>query len=148
MKVIFLKDLKGQGKKGEIKEVKDGYATNFLIKNKYAVKASETGMKILEQQNEETKKQQEALIKQCQELKEQIEQITLEIPVKTGTNGKVFGSISPKQIEKELKQKNIEIDKRKIKLEEPISSLGMHQVDIELHKTVIAKIKIHIAQGK
>lgn len=147
MKVIFLKDVKGQGKKGEIKEVKDGYAQNFLIKNQYAVKASETGIKILEKQNEEAKQKEETLIKEYQEIKKQIESITLEIPVKTGTNGKVFGSVSPKQLEKELKQHNIEIDKRKIKLEEAISTLGMHQVEIELHKKVTATIKVHIIQG-
>ena len=146
MKVIFLKDVKGQGKKGEIKEVKDGYAQNFLIKNQYAVKSSETGIKILEKQNEKTKQKEEEQIKKCVETKEKIEKLVIEIKVKTGNNGKVFGSVSPKQIEKELKQQNIEIDKRKIKLEEPISSLGVHQVEIELHKKVIATIKIHIIQ--
>lgn len=146
MKVIFLKDLKNQGKKGEIKEVKDGYGMNFLIKNGYAVMATETGVKRLHSEKEEMRLQEQLNIKDCLEIKKKLENLKLKFKVKTGSQDKVFGSVSTKLIAEELKNKGFVVDKRKIKLETPLSSLGFHSVSIELHKEVLATIKVELVK--
>lgn len=146
MKVIFLKDVKGQGKKGEIKEVSDGYASNFLIKNKYAVKATDTSLKILDKENETAKLNEALKIKEAESLKAKIEKLNIKIQVKTGKEDKVFGNVSSKQIEKELENLGFKIDKKTIKLENSLSSLGTHIVKIELHKKVIANLKVNLVK--
>ncbi len=147
VKVIFLKDVKGQGKKDEIKEVKDGYAMNFLIKKGYAQMANSSNLKNLEVQKETQKLEESLLIKEMESLKNELEKITLKFTVKTGKEERMFGQISVKQIKEELGKQGYNIDKTKIKLDHPIMSLGHHEVDIELHKKVIAKVKVHV-QGK
>lgn len=146
MKVIFTRDLKKVAKKGEIKEVKDGYAENFLIKNGYAMQLTEKNMekhkKAEEQHNQEVLKQTE----EAKKLKQQLEKITLVFKVKTGEHDKVFGSISPKQIKDELAKNNIKIEKNMIRLDNSISTLGFHKVDIELYPKVIATVKVHLVK--
>ena len=144
MKVIFLKDVKGQGKKDEIKEVKDGYGMNYLIKNGYAVMATETGVKRLRTEQEEHKLQEQLNIKDCEKLKEELGKLVLKFKVKTGKTDKVFGCISTKSIADELKKNNFNIDKRMIRLDNTLSSLGCHEVEIELHKEVIAKVIVQL----
>ncbi|MBE6152204.1 MAG: 50S ribosomal protein L9 [Firmicutes bacterium] len=144
MKVIFLKDLKNQGKKGEIREVKDGYGKNFLIKNGYAVMATETGVKRLNEENEQARQKELENIKNCNQMKEKLEKLTLKFKVKTGTQDRVFGTVSTKMIAEELKKQNFNIDKKTIKLDNPLSSLGFHNVKIELHKEVIAQLKVEL----
>lgn len=144
MKVIFLKDVKGQGKKDEIKNVKDGYGMNYLIKNGYAVMATETGVKRLRNEQEETRLQEQLNIKECEKIKSEIEKLTLKFKVKAGASDRVFGSVSTKSIADELKKNGFNVDKRKIKLDNPLSSLGFHEVEIELHKEVIAKVKVQL----
>ena len=144
MKVILLQDVKKQGKKDEIIEVSDGYANNFLIKNGLALPANEGNKKQLNKQLEQRKQDEDALIKSCEELKEKLEQVTLEFFVKTGNDGRIFGNVSSKQICDELKNKGYNIDKKKIMLEIPIDSLGVHNVKIELHKKVNAEIKVSV----
>ncbi|MBE6138616.1 MAG: 50S ribosomal protein L9 [Firmicutes bacterium] len=144
MKVIFLKDLKNQGKKGEIKEVKDGYGKNFLIKNGYAVMATETGVKRLNEENAQIKQQELDNIKKCEQVKEKLEKNSLKFKVKTGTQDRVFGTVSTKMIAEELKQKGFNIDKKFIKLDNPLSCLGFHNVKVELHKEVIANLKVEL----
>ena len=144
MKVIFIKDLKGQGKKNEIKDVKDGYATNFLIKNGYAVKATDNSLSKLKKQNEEEALQENLLIKQMQELKKKLEKETLVFKVKTGSQDKMFGSISAKQIKSNMESLGYNIDKNNIKINTPITSLGFHQIEVLLHKKVIANVIIKV----
>ena len=144
MKVIFLKDVKGQGKKDEIKNVKDGYGMNYLIKNGYAVMATETGVKRLRSEQEENRLQEQLNIKECEQIKSEIETLTLKFQVKAGASDRVFGSVSTKSIADELKKNGFNVDKRKIKLDNPLSSLGFHEVEIELHKEVIAKVKVQL----
>lgn len=145
MKVIFINDLKKQGKKGDIKEVKDGYAT-FLIKNGYVVPANEGNLKQFNTKKEKEKLNETLKIKDCETVKLQLEKLNISIKVKVGAQDRVFGSVSTKQIAQELKNKNFDIDKNKIKLNEPLTSLGTHIVNIELHKQVIANLKINVVK--
>lgn len=142
MKVIFIKDVKGQGKKDEIKEVKDGYAMNFLIKNKYAVAYTEGSNKRLNNEIEERKIQNENDIKEANKLKEKLKKEKITFKVKTGAQDRVFGSISTKQIKEELDKLGYKIDKKKIIIDTSISSIGTHFVKIELHKEVIAELEV------
>lgn len=146
MKVIFIKDLKGQGKAGEIKNVKDGYGQNYLIKNGYAVIANEGNLKHLETQNLKKEIEEKTLIQECEEIKKKIEKTKLKFKVKTGAGDQVFGSVSTKQIVTELKKNGFDIDKKQVTLESSLSSLGFHEVKIELHKKVIATIKIELVK--
>ncbi len=144
MEVIFIKDLKNQGKKGEIKNVKDGYAENFLINKGYAVKKTKEALSKLNY--EQKKKQEEETIKQEQalKLKQELEKVVLEFKVKTGEHDKVFGSVTPKQIQESLKTKGYKIEKNTINLQNSLSTLGFHNVEIMLYPKITATIKIHI----
>lgn len=147
MKVILLKDVKKQGKKDDILEVSDGYAQNFLIKNGLAVKYTAGSKNILDQEIKVRKDNEQALIEDCKNIKSQIEALELTFKVKTGTSGKVFGSVSSKQIAEELAKKNVIVDKKTIKIDNPIDTLGTHLVNINLHKKVVAQIKINVKEG-
>ncbi len=147
MKVILLKDVKKQGKKDDIIEVSDGYAQNYLIKNGLAVKYTAGSKNILDSEIKIRNDNEKALIEECEKIKEKLEKLELTFKVKTGKEGKVFGSISSKQIADELSKKNLDIDKKKIKIESSIDTLGVHIVNINLHKSVIAKLKINVKEG-
>ena len=136
MKLILLENVKKQGKKGEIIDVKDGYG-NYLITNKLAVLETKGSKKVLDMQADKH-------LEECKDLKKQIEQTTLTFKVKTGNNDQVFGSVSTKQIVSKLNENNIHIDKRKINQKKPINTLGTTIVDINLHKEVTAKLKINL----
>lgn len=144
MKVIFIKDVKGQGKKGEIKEVKEGYGYHFLIKNGYAVAATDGSINRLEREQEESKHKEEEQIKEFEKIKEQLMLIPFTFKVKTGKDGKVFGSITSKQISSEIKKHHLDVDKKQIMLTHPLDTLGFHHVIIELHKKVIVEIKVQL----
>lgn len=144
MKVIFLKDLKKQGKKNEIKDVSDGYAMNYLIKNGYAVKYTKSSSDRLDGEIYKNKLTEEENIKTAMKLKDEIEKETLVFNVKTGKDGKVFGSISSKQICYVLEKLGYNIDKKKVMINNPLTSLGTFYVDIELYKKVVAKIRVEL----
>lgn len=145
MKIILLEDVKNVGKKGQILDVADGYARNFLIRNRKAVEATAQSKAVLEEQNALKIQQEKEAVEKATELKAQLEKLTLVFSLKTGDNGRVFGSISGKQIEEELKkQYKISIDKRKILNSEPISSLGFTKIQIELHRSVVASLTIQV----
>ena len=145
MKIILLKDVKKQGKSGDILSVKDGYGT-FLINKGDAVLATNNSIDRLDRENKAKEQREKELIKKCEDIKKKLEKITITFKVKTGASDKVFGSISPKQIVEELKNKNYDIDKKQIKIVGSIDTLGYHCVDVELHKKVIAKIKIELVK--
>jgi large subunit ribosomal protein L9 len=142
MKVIFLKDAKPHGRKDEIKEVKDGFA-KYLISSSLAVPYTQKSNQILMGEIKAKELKQENDVKEADELKSKLEKVSLSFKVKTGKDEKVFGSVSSKQIHEELKKKGFEIDKKKIKVSE-INTLGYHEIEIELHKKVNCKIKIHL----
>ena len=144
MEVIFIKDLKNQGKKGQIKEVKDGYAENFLIKNGYAVKKTKENLSKLNHEIAKKEKETEEKKVEATKVKETLSQLVLEFKVKTGEGDKVFGSISQKQIKEELEKKGYKIDKNQIDITNPISSLGFHNVEINLFNDITATIKMHV----
>ena len=145
MKVILLSDVKKVGKKGEIKEVADGYARNFLISRGLAVMASEGANKVLAKQNKEKEKQEQIAKEEAIKLKDELSKVELDFRVKA-KEGRVSGSVSTKEIAEELKKKGIEIDKRKIIDNEPITSLGYSNIKIELYKGVIGTIKVKLIE--
>lgn len=143
MKIILIKDVKKQGKSGDILEVKDGYGS-FLINKGDAVLATSNSVNRLDRENKEKEEKENNLIKECEVLKKKLENLKISFKVKTGEQDRVFGSISAKQIVEQLKNKGYNIDKKQIKINNTISTLGFHNVDIELHKKVIATIKIEL----
>ena len=147
MKVIFLKDMKGQAKKGDVKEVSEGYAANFLFPRGLARAATEGNMKTLENQTsaEERRKQQEK--DEAIALGKKLEEMTIELAAKAGEGGRLFGAITSKQIAEAMAAKGVKIDKRKIELGEPIRQLGVTQVPVKLHPEVKATLKVLVAEG-
>ena len=143
MRVILLQDVKKQGKKNDIIDVKDGYGS-YLINNRLAVLETKGSSKVLKKQTEEAALEESLLIKDCKTIKNKLEKMTLNFKVNAGKNGQVFGQISTKQIVSELKKKGFDIDKKKIKLDVPINTLGTTNVKIILHKKVEATLKIHL----
>ena len=146
MKVILLSDVKKVGKKGEIVEVSDGYGRNFLLNKKLAVLATKKSMEILDEQNLQhdlEEKQKEA---DAQALKQKLTKITLEFHVKTGEGGRVFGSVSTKQIVEQLQRVHaIKIEKRKFIDTDAITSVGYTDVKVDLYKNkVIGVIRVHV----
>lgn len=147
MKVVFLKDVKGKGKKGEIKNVADGYAQNFLIKNGYAAEANAQALSQIEGQKKLEAKNAAAELAEAQALKEKVEALTVELKAKSGDGGRLFGSVSTKQIADVLqKVHGIKIDKRKMTLPDGIRSLGFTNVPVKLHHEVSATLKVHVTE--
>ena len=146
MKVILLSDVKKQGKKDEIIEVSDGYAQNYLIKNGLAIKYTEGSKKYLARELAVRDDLEQALVHECQLVKVKLEELELIFEVKVGKEGKLFGSISSKQIWEELGHLGIKVDKKVIKINHPIDALGSHLVDLNLHKKVTAKLRILVKE--
>lgn len=146
MKVILLKDVKGQGKKGEVKEVSEGYANNFLFKQNLAAPATEGSMKVLDQQKkaEDRKKAQEKA--DAQEVGRKLGELTVQLKAKSGADGRLFGAVSNKQVAEALDKMGIKLDKRKIVMDEPIRALGVTEVVVKLHPEVSAKLKVHVVE--
>ncbi|WP_028608650.1 50S ribosomal protein L9 [Paenibacillus harenae] len=146
MKVIFLQDVKGQGKKGQIKEVSEGYVRNFLLPKGLAKPASEGNLKTLEVQNASEQKRKEKEKEDAETLGKRLNELTVVIMTKAGEGGRLFGAITSKQIAEALAAQGIKIDKRKIELEEPIRTLGVTQVSVKLHPEVKAKLSVQAAE--
>ncbi len=147
MKVIFTQDVKGKGKKGEVKEVPVGYANNFLLKKNYAVEATPGNLKQLELQKKRAKQERQQEIEDAKALKETLSNIEVVVSAKTGEGGKLFGSVSTKQIAEALKaQHDIKIDKRKMDLPNGIHSLGYTNVPVKLDKEVEGTIRVHTVE--
>jgi len=147
MKVIFLQDVKAQGKKGQIKEVSEGYALNFLIPRGLAKPASEGNVKTLENQKQAELRRKEQEKIDAQELAKKLEGMTVVLTSKAGDGGRLFGSITNKQVAEELEKMKVKLDKRKIVMDEPIRTLGVTQVPVKLHPEVTATLKVQVKEG-
>ena len=147
MKVILLKDVKGTGKKGEVKEVSDGYARNFLLPKKLAVLADNTAVKELNEKNKSKELKEEKKYEEAVALGKEMETKNVVIYSKAGDAGRLFGSITSKDIAEQLKkQHGIEVDKRKIIMDEPIRVLGSRIVDIKIHQKVTTKVRVDVKE--
>ncbi|MNW31492.1 50S ribosomal protein L9 [compost metagenome] len=146
MKVIFLQDVKGQGKKGQVKEVSDGYASNFLLPKGLVRPATDGNMKVLQNQAaaEDRRKQEEK--EEAQALAKKLEATAIELKAKAGEGGRLFGAITSKQIGEALSKQGLKIDKRKIELDEPIRHLGVTQMTVKLHPEVKASLKVQVTE--
>ncbi len=148
MKVIFLEDVKGQGKKGDVKDVPVGYARNYLLKNKLAVEATPGNLSKLKGQQKRAEKDAAEELEEAKETKRKVEEITVEMTAKSGEGGRLFGSITTKQIADELAKKDgIKVDRRRMELPDPIRSLGYTNVPIKLHAEVTATLKVHVIEA-
>lgn len=147
MKVILLKDVKGLGKSGDLVNAKDGYARNFLFPKGLAIEATDSNLKKWKKDMEEKKQKEKEEYEEALKLKEKIESITVEIKGKAGEGGKLFGSITSKDISKELKkQHKIDIDRRKIEMKDNIKSLGTTNVDIRVYTEITATLKVKVTE--
>jgi|SRR5690625_4971658 len=147
MKVILLKDVKGQGQRGDVIKVSVGYARNYLIKNNLAQEATPGNLRALKARQEKAEQAEQEEKEAAIELKDKLADLTVELKAKAGSQGRLFGSITNKQIATELQKKHkIKIDRRKIELEQPIRTLGHMTIPVKLHPDVTGSIKIHIAE--
>lgn len=149
MKVIFLQDVKGKGKKGDVKEVPTGYAQNYLLKNNFAKEANKGSISELQAQKKAQAKKEAEVLAEAKELKTFLEkeETVVELKAKAGEDGRLFGSIPSKQIAEGLKkQYDLKLDKRKIELANPIRSMGYTKVPVKLHPEVTATIKVHVSE--
>ena len=145
MKVILKDNIKGVGKKNEVINASDGYARNFLFPKNLAVEATPENMQKLNSQNQAKQYRKDQEKEQAQEIAKKLEKITVEIKVQAGENGKIFGSVSSKEVAESLeKQYKIVIDKKKIEIKEPIKVLGTRTIEARLFEGVIGKIKINV----
>ena len=149
MKVVFLEDVKGKGKKGEVKDIADGYA-NFLIKNRKAEEANAATISALKGQKTAEEKKQAEELAAAQELKALLEkdESIIKLSAKIGEDGRLFGSITTKQVAEALqKQHNVKLDKRKIELDSPIRALGFTKMPVKIHPEVTAMLTVQVTEG-
>jgi len=146
MQVILLEDIPLLGKTGDLVKVSDGYGRNFLIPRKKAIAATEKGLQVIERQREQVQQRAGKAKKDAERLAQKIEQLSCTIPKNAGESGKLFGSVTSMDIETYLKENGIQVDRKKILLEEPIKNLGMVSVPIKLHPEVTATLNVSIVQ--
>ncbi len=149
MKVILTEDVKSLGKKGEIVEVNDGYARNFILPKKLGLEANGKNMNDLKLQKANADKLAKEQLEAAQEFARMMETKEVIVTMKGGEGGKVFGSVSSKEIAQETKKQcQMEIDKKKIQLPEPIKSFGVYEVSVKLHPKVTGKLKVKVQEDK
>ena len=147
MQVILLEDVKTLGKKGQIVKVSDGYATNFVLPKKLGVEATPKNLNDLKVQQKRDEKAAAELLAQAQEFGKKVESVTVKVSMKGGEGGKVFGSVSSKEIATAAKQQfGFDIDKKKLQLAEPIKSFGVFEVPEKLHPQVTSKLKVSVTE--
>jgi large subunit ribosomal protein L9 len=142
MKVILLQDVKGLGKQGDIKDVAEGYARNFLIPRGLVTEATAGNLKRLRQDEKKKEEQAAKAMMEAQRLAGKLEGLVVEVVARAGEGGRLFGSVTSNDIANALRQKNLVVDKRRIELEEPLKTLGSHRVRVRLHQNVSASFDI------
>lgn len=147
MKVILTEDVKSLGKKGDIVDVNDGYARNFILKKKKGLEANSKNLNDIKLKKANDDRIAQEQYEAAQELGKKIEAGKIQLSIKTGEGGKAFGSISSKEIAVEIKeQMGIEVDKKKVQLKEVIKTLGTHSVPIKVHQKVTAEVKVVVTE--
>lgn len=146
MKVILRQDFEALGKIGEVVDVKDGYARNFLFPRGIAYAALKGNIRALEEEKKSVEKRNQQELKAAEEFAAVLEPVSVTIPVQVGEEDKIFGTVTTQMIADALKEKGHEIDKRKIEIEEPIKALGIYGVSLKLHPSVSAKIKVWVVR--
>ncbi len=149
MKVILLKDIKGTGKKGDIINASDGHARNYLLPKGLAVEANAGNINAKQNQDRKVEEEKQRILDEARELKAKLEDIVISIEAKLGSNGKLFGTITNKEIHDVLKkQHNIDVDKKKITLKNPIKAIGTFDVNVKLHQKVTAELTVKVTEAK
>ena len=144
MKIVLLEDVKALGKKGEIVSVNEGYAKNFLLKKKFGVVADNKNKNDLKLQNANNEKIAKEKLENAKEMAKKIEDSVVNLKIKVGSNGRVFGSVSSKEIAAAAKDIGLDIDKKKIHMDDHIKSVGTHKVKIKLHPEVSAMLTVKV----
>lgn len=148
MKVILLEDVKSLGKKGQIVNVSDGYARNFIFKKKLGLEANGKNLNDLKLQKQNEEKVAQEHLEAAQELAKKLEAAKVELKIKTGEGGRTFGSVSSKEIAIAVKEQlGYDLDKKKIQIKEAIRTPGMHLVPVKLHQKVTAELKVHVGEA-
>ena len=146
MQIILLEDVKALGKKGQIVNVNDGYARNFILPKKLGVEANGKNMNDLKLQKANEEKIKKEQLEQAQEFAKQVEAAVVNVTIKSGEGGKTFGSVSTKEIAAAAEKAGLKLDKKKMMLDEPIRSLGTHIIQVKLHKDVTAKLTVKVTE--
>ena len=147
MKVVLLEDVKSVGKKGDIVEVSEGYARNFIIPKKKGVEANQENLNTLKLQKANEEKIAKEKLEAAKELAAKLNEASVSLTIKGGKDGRTFGSVSSKEIEEAIKsQLGLEIDKKKLVIAEPIKTFGNHEVKVKLHKDVTAALKVKVGE--
>lgn len=144
MKVILKQDVAGQGKKGDVVNVNDGYARNYLLAKGLAVEATAGGLKDIRRKQEAAAAEKAAEKAAAKELAERLKSATLTIPVKSGENGKIFGSVTSKEIAEELRKQGFDIDKKQLVVKETIKQTGNYEIEVKVYPEISAKLKLTV----
>ena len=149
MEVVLLEDVKALGKKGQVVKVNDGYARNFILPKKLGVEATSKNLNDLKLQKANAEKVAAEQLAEAKKLAEEIDKMSVTVSIKAGEGGRAFGSVSTKEIAKAAAdQLHLDIDKKKMKLDEPIKTLGNHIITVKLHKDVTAKLTVSVGESK
>lgn len=147
MKVVLLEDIKSLGKKGDIVEVSEGYARNFIVPKKKGVEANHENLNTLKLQKANEEKKAKAKLEEAKALAEKLSNSSVSLSIKGGKDGRTFGSVSSKEIEEAIKtQLQLDVDKKKLVIAEPIKTFGVHEVKVKLHKDVIAVLRVKVGE--
>ena len=149
MEVILLQDVKSLGKKGQIVKVNDGYARNFVLPKKLGVEANAKNLNDLKLEQKRNEKQAAEELQAAKDLAVKVEEKPVKVTIKTGEGGRIFGTVSTKEIAAAAKaQLGLDIDKKKMKLDDAIKALGTYEIPVKLHKDVTAKLRVTVGEGK
>ena len=146
MKIILRQDHEKLGNLGDVVEVKDGYARNYLVPRKIAFAATEGNLRALEEEKKQASERQKKDLRQAENVSKELEKISITLQMKVGEDEKLFGSVTSQMIADALKEKGLTIDKRIIELEEPIKALGIYTINLKLHTNVTGKVKVWVVR--